>query len=1109
MKKSLLTLVMSLVATMMVMAQITTSALSGKVTDSMGEVIGATVQAVHTPSGTHYGTITNEKGVYEIRGMRVGGPYEITVSYVGSTTQKFTDVELALGETFSLNVELKENAELLEDVVVVGSASKFSTMKTGAATNISKSMMQNLPTVSRSITDMTRLSPYGGNGMSFGGADGRTANFTVDGASFNNDFGLSSALPGGGNPISIEAIQEMQVVVSPFDARETGFIGGGVNAITRSGTNTFEGSAYVYHRNEYLHGKTIYGEPQAGATDINRNTLYGVTLGGPLIKNKLFFFANFEYEETPSVATRWRGSVDGKANPDQYISRTKLSDLETVSNFVKNKYGYDTGSWTSFPSDENTKKFLIRLDWNINDNHHLAVRYNYTKNLSWSAPNATSMDGGSRASGARMSQYSMSFANSMYSADHIVHSYSIDLNSRLSDNLSNQFLATYSQKDDVRGTNSSPFPFIDILDGDGQNYMALGYELFTWNNGIHNTTWNIKDDVTYYMGAHKLTAGLFFEHQMADNAYMRNGTGYYRYASLDDFLNEAAPEIVNLTYGYGGEQNPAARVQYNKAGLYLNDNWTVSKNFNLTAGIRFDGLFFDDNDLMANKAIDEFNDSNFAQYNVSGVNTINKGHKLNTGAWPNAHVSISPRVGFSWDVLGDASLKVRGGTGFFEGRLPLVFFTNMPTNGAMVQYNGKLNGTGSSSGTKTDMNAFAGGMITDMNALREKFISLGHPATISPEDGVLPSSIIYVDPDFVMPQVWKTTLAVDYQLPVDFPLSISVEGIYGKTINGVCLTDWSVPDVGGFARFNGADDRPIYPSNYRGTYKSLVTGKTTSMPTCFTLTNTSKGYEWSTVVSVNAKPAEWIDLYAAYTHQANQEITGMPGSDASSAFYYVPCYEGPNNIKLHSSQYTLPDRIVASANIHDKSGNHYSFIYEAKRGASNYSYMLSNDMNGDSYNYDALYVPTDQEVNDRQFRFVSDDDRDRFMAFVHNDDYLSQNQGKYAEAYALYTPWHQSLDFSYKHDFKLNVAGQKHKLVLSCDVKNIMNLFNDKWGVYQQFNPAIGSEPRILKYEGVDADGYATFSTPKAVNGDTETFVPNKSLGQCWYMSIGLKYCFN
>ena len=1106
---------MALVSCVMVMAQVTTSSMSGIVTDAEGEVIGATVQAVHVPSGTHYGVITNEKGAFAIRGMRVGGPYEVTVSYVGATTQKFTDIELLLGETFNLNVELKENAELLDNVVVVGSASKFTTMKTGAATNISKAMMENLPTVSRSIVDMTRLSPYGGNGMSFAGADGRTANFTVDGANFNNDFGLSSNLPGGGNPISIEAIQEMQVVVSPFDTRETGFIGGGVNAITKSGTNTFKGSAWVYHRNENMRGSSIDGDIIQTARETDRNTLYGAELGGPIIKDKLFFYANFEYEKTPSIASPWRGSENGVAVPDDKISRTKLSDLEKVSNFVKNKYGYDTGSWTSFPSDENTKRFLTKIDWNINDNHHMFVRYNYTKHLSWSAPNATSMDGGARASGARMSQYSMSFANSMYSQDNIVHSVALELNSRFSENFSNEFKVTYAKKDDVRGTNSSPFPFIDIQDGNGQNYMALGYELFTWNNGIHNTTWNVKDDATYFMGNHKITAGLFYEYQMADNAYMRNGTGYYRYATLDDFLNGAAPEIVNLTYGYDGESAPAARVQYSKAGLHINDNWSVNKDFNLVYGVRFDGIFFNNGDLMANKAINEFNDSNFSQYEVAGVNTINRGNKLDTGSWPNAHISISPRVGFSWDVFGDATLKLRGGTGFFEGRLPLVFFTNMPTNGAMVQYNGKLNATGASSGTKTDMSIFEGGLVCgsdgkpSIDALKEKFLALGHPNTISPQDGVLPSSIIYVDPDFVMPQEWKTTLAVDYQLPVSFPMTISFEGIYGKTINAASLADWSVPEVGGFARFNGSDDRPIYPANYRGTYKSPTTGKTTSLPTCFVLTNNSKGYMWSGVVSVDARPADWINLHASYTHMVSKEITGMPGSDASSAFYYVPCYEGPNNIKLHNSQYVVPDRIVASATINDKSGNHYSFLYEAKRGGLNYSYMLTNDMNGDSYNYDALYVPTDREVQNGEFRFVSADDAERFMSFVHHDDYLKSRQGHYAEAYSLYTPWRHTLDFSYKHDFNFKAAGQSHKLQLSCDVRNFLNLFNDSWGVAKQLNPAIGSEARILKYEGVDAEGYATFSTPKAINGQTETFTINHAISQCWYMSVGLKYIFN
>ena len=535
-------------------AQVTTSALGGRVVDVNGEpVVGAAVIATHTPSGTVYPVITNESGRYTMNGMRAGGPYTVEISCLGFQTVTFTDLTLQLAETFSLNATLNEDAEMLSEAMVIGAAaSKFSAQKMGSATNISSKEITSLPTVSRSITDVTRLSPYGGNGMSFAGADGRTANFTVDGANFNNNFGLSDNLPGGGSPISIDAIEEMQVVISPYDVRQTNFIGGGVNAITKSGTNTLKGSAYVYHRNENMRGNMAAGKEVSGARDKDRNTTYGFTLGGPIIKNKLFFFVNAEYSTIPTVVNRWRGSVDGVENADANISRTTLADLEKVSNFVKEKYGYDTGSWTDFPATESNMKLLARIDWNINDNHKLAVRYNYTLNQAWNSTNASSMDGGPRAAFGRFSQYGMSYANSLYSMDNLVSTVSLDLNSRLSDNLSNQFLATFSKLDDMRGTNSSDMPFVDIRKDDGSSvlpYIALGYELFTWNNGVHNTHISIKDDLTYYAGDHKFTAGLNYEYQMADNSYMRNGTGYYRYKSLDDFLTGAAPEVVCLTYG--------------------------------------------------------------------------------------------------------------------------------------------------------------------------------------------------------------------------------------------------------------------------------------------------------------------------------------------------------------------------------------------------------------------------------------------------------------------------------------------------------------------------------------------------------------------------------
>ena len=1065
------------------MAQLTTSSMAGKVAANGEELIGAVVEAVHTPSGTRYTTVSNEKGMFAINGMRVGGPYEVAVKYIGYETKTFTGITLELGETYNLNASMSEDAVQLADVVVTAQATKFTTEKTGASTNITNRQITAMPSVSRSITDYTRLSPYGGNGMTFGGADGRTANFTVDGANFNNNFGLSGNLPGGGNPISIEAIEEMQVVISPYDVRQTNFIGGGVNAITMSGTNTFKGAAYIYHRNENMRGDAIDGEQIGGARAKDCKTTYGFKLGGPIIKDKLFFFVNGEMDKTPTIANRWRASENGVADADNYISRATVADLQKVSDHLKSKYGYDTGSFSNFPADESNYKLLARVDWNINDMHKVALRYNFTKNRAWNAPNASSMDGGTRMSGGRTSQYAMSYANSMYAQDNLVHSFSLDLNSRFSDKISNQLLATYSKLDDIRATESDDFPFIDILK-DNQNYIAAGYELFTYNNAVHNTIWNIKDDVTAYLGAHKVTGGILFEHQMADNQYMRNGTGYYRYTSLDDFLSGAAPEVVCLTYGYNGETSPAARVSFNKVSLYGQDEWNISDNFKLTYGLRLDSWFYNNGDLMTNQKIYDLT------YMVDGEE-----RHIDTGKWPGSKVSVSPRIGFNWDVFGDKSFKVRGGTGLFTGRLPLVFFTNMPTNSGMVQYQAQINAKNAAAKGFT-MDEFAGGVLRRTELL-DKLAQLGYPMTIDPTQGSIPSSISAVDPDFKMPQVWKSSLAFDYSVPVSFPLSVTVEGIVNKTVNAASIRDWSMKDAGGFARFNGVDNRPIYPTNFRQGTKAFI------------LENTSRGYGWSASATINARPAEWLSVMAAYTHTVSKEVTSLPGSAAESAFTYVPTVQGPNNIHLHNGVNVTPDRFVASVTAHDKGNNHYSLIYETWRGGYNYSFMTTNDMNGDGYNYDAIYIPTDAQVEKGEFRFVSEDDKTRFMDYVHGNSYLKNHQGEYAEGYSLYSPWVHRIDFSYKHDFKFNVGNTKHTIQVGFDVKNLLNFFNSSWGVSKYLNPAIGSDARILKYEGVDAEGYATFSTPAAISKDTQTFVLNHAIGQCWYASIGVKYIFN
>lgn len=877
-------------------AQVTTASMSGTVMFQDEPVIGATVLAVHEPSGTNYGTITNVDGRFSLQGMRTGGPYKVTISYVGYQSAVYSGITLQLGENYNLNVKLKESSETLDEIVITAAKTKFNTEKTGATTNISSSQITSLPTINRSISDIARLSPYASD-MSFAGGDGRSTNFTVDGANFNNNFGLSDNLPGGGNPISMDAIEEVQVVIAPFDVRQTNFIGGGINAITKSGTNTFKGSAYTYFQNQNMRGNSIDGE-DLGARAKESKTIYGATFGGPIIKNKLFFFANVEVEKQPQQVIKWRARTEGE-QPDEnnYISRTTLSDMQKVSDFLRDKYGYDTGSATNFPADEKNLKLLGRIDWNITNGHKLSVRYNYTKNTAWNAPNANSMDGGSGSrlyNTSRVGYQSMSFANSMYSQDNKVSSVSADLNSRFSDKISNQLLFTYTDIEDMRGTNSSPFPFIDILagkDAEGNQimepYMSAGYELFTYNNGVKNKITSIIDNFTYFAGDHKITAGISFEHQLASNAYMRNGTGYYRYSSLDDFLNGAAPETFAWTYGYNGVSGPKAQVTFNQIGFYAQDEWNIRPNVKLTYGIRFDDLIFDNSDLQRNDAI---YDLDFG------------GKHIDTGKWPKSRMQISPRVGFVWDVFKDNSLKVRGGTGIFTGRLPLVFFTNMPTNSNMVQ-NAVVFGTKYENGIAVShdsrLDQLAGGMITNVDDAIKKF---GLPTTI--ENPVAGSKISGVKDNFKMPQIWKTSLAVDYQLPTSFPLSVTGEFIYNKNINAVTLENINIKDPSNWEHFNGADNRLIYPSDY-----TYVSGKNAVV-----LTNTSKGHGYTANVTVNAQPVEDLNMMLAYTHTESKEISGLPGSDPVSTWQGMLTIDGPNFATVQRSRYVVPDKVIAAIN---------------------------------------------------------------------------------------------------------------------------------------------------------------------------------------------------
>jgi hypothetical protein len=1071
----------------------TTSSMSGKITDTQGEVLaGATVVATHVPSGSIYGATANSQGLYSIQGMRPGGPYRVEISFIGYSKETFTDINLSLGEIFGLNVNMTESSTELNVVTVVGAKpSKFNTLKTGATTNISADQMTMMPTINRNIGDISRISPYA-NGMSFSGGDGRSTNFTVDGSNFNNNFGLSSNLPGGGNPISLDAIEEVQVVIAPFDVRQTNFIGGGINAITKSGTNTFKASAYTYYTNQNMRGNKI-GDHDFGDRAKESNSIYGFTVGGPIIKNKLFFFGNLEYEKTPQQVIRWRASQNGVTD-QQTISRVKESDLKAVSDFLRNNYGYETGSYSNFPADESNLKYLARLDWNITDAHKLSVRYNHTKNTAWNPPNGNSTDGSYRDRNKdRVGEYSFSFANSMYSMDNIVNSGSLELNSRFSNSMSNQLLVTYSDIKDVRGSTSTPFPFIDIMSGDIATgvdalapYISAGYELFTWNNGVKNKIITATDNFTYFLDAHKLTAGVSFEYQMADNNYMRNGTGYYRYASLSDFLEGAIPVDFALTYGTNGNLVPSNAVKFNQVGAYIQDEWSPLQNFKLTIGLRADNLSFVD-DIITNNAIKELDFG---------------GRNVDTGEWPKSRINLSPRVGFTWDVNSNKSIVVRGGTGIFTGRLPLVFFTNMPSNAGMNQILMKLQTrfnttTGTVTSTDPKLALLEGPMITDVD---EMISRLGFQTVVTPEDGSVPSSIAGVDPDFKMPQVWKSSLAVDYKVPVEFPFSVTAEGMFTRNINAVMIENYAVKNpASSWERFDGPDKRYIYPSDYL--YSSTI------KDACV-LVNTNKGYGYTLNLTINAEPVKNLDLMLAYTKTEMKEMSGMPGSNANSAWVGVYSVDGPNNPTVQRSQYVMPDRVTGSLSyripyLNDHMSSTIGLFYSGFSPYGN-SFTYSNDMNGDAVTTDLIYIPKQKgEVS-----FLTAADENAFFAFMEQDKYLSKHKGEYAEAYAARAPWVSRLDLRLVQDFSVKAGNTRNTLQLSLDLLNAANLINSNWGVYK--NMAASNYGAILKSEPRGDSNVPIYSMVKVKDAyPTKTYDTYLNINQCWMLQVGLRYIFN
>lgn len=1084
-------------------AQVTTSSMSGRVTDSDGAVIGATVVATHVPSGTTYGTVTNIDGRYNLNGMRVGGPYNVEVSYIGYGKNVTEDVTLSLGETYVLNVEMKEETVALGEVVVTAFRNPIlNSDRTGASMNVSSRELRSLPTVNRSISDFTRMTPQA-MGNSFAGRDGRFNTVTIDGAAFNNNFGLSSsAMPGGSaQPISLDALEEVSVNIAPYDVRMSQFTGASIAAVTKSGTNQFTGSVYTYQRPTSFTGNLV-GDQVMTNVNSRSSSLYGFTAGGAIIKNKLFFFVSGEYEKEVIPTNSWEPSDDGVANSEKYISRTTKSDLKTMKDHLMNTYSYDPGDYMNFkafPSEN--YKMLAKLDWNINEQHKFSVRYNMLRNKSMSLTNPTSGPPNvPRGNTGRISDKSIAFSNSFYGNENNINAVSAELNSIFNPKLTNRFLVSYTATQDPKRTSSSaPFPFVEIYK-DGDRYMAFGYELFSWNNQVLNNTFSISNNITYSLNNHVLTGGIAYDNIYVNNSYIREGTSFYRYNSMEDFMTNQKPAAFGITYGYDGQPIKGVEMSFGLGSIYLQDQWALTPQFKLTYGARLEMPMYH-NKLVNNPAIDALPEMN--------------GYKMHVGTWPNTQIMINPRLGFNWDVKGDRSIQLRGGTGLFTGLLPFVWFTNQPTASGTVQ-SPELGIMGASLPNDFRFNP-------DWNAQVAKYPTL-FPSTMS---ATLPmgSTLAEVSKDFKMPQVWRNNIAADIKLPWTSVLTLEV--LYSKDVNAVLQQNVNLLDAQ--TTFAGADNRPRWTTKQakdeNGNLRFNNNGTPMMVPdnvinerlgNVMILDNINKGYQFSFTTQLTKNFSNGLSGMIAYTYNLSKDVTSNPGSNAASAWTSNLEVGNLNNPMLSYSNFAIPHRLVGSVSYriadHKNLATTFSLFYTGShQGRASYAYP--NDMNGDGATSDLMYIPKDASelVFITKSGMTPQQQSDAFMKYVDSDKYLSAHKGEYAQRFGVLEPWMNRFDFKVLKDIYVT-SDKRYGFQVSLDIINVGNLLNSKWGVYKRHGLSNQySVYQPLRYEGVTTDGKPQFSL-NAANVETfeknAEYLDNLTSGSTWGMLLGLRFNF-
>ena len=1087
MKKTILFLA-TCMTTIISFAQITTSSISGVVVNEKKEVlVGASVIATHVPTGTTYKTVTNKTGSYVFPAVRVGGPFTVAVSFVGYKNDQVTDIATNLGVATNVDFALYSTGSSLQEVVVSTNRNGiFSKERTGTAQQFGRRELQNIPiTGARTIEGITKYNSNG-NGASFGGQDSRLNNFTIDGSQFNNGFGLGSSAQAGGrtgaSAISLDAIEQLQLNIAPFDVRQSGFTGAGINAITRSGTNEIEGSYYQTERDN----SSRYNGSKAAGVKVTPSKfsekVQGFRIGAPIVKNKLFIFANYEKLEKTEPGTNWIST--GSPLTGSQISRPTYTQLETLSNFMKDKFNYITGPWENYNNATVSEKFLIRTDWNINDQHKLTARYvHHNSNADINISNSASAGFGNRTNSA----LAMSFQNSGYGIMDNTRSIVVELNSKISNTLHNNLIIGYDKQIEDRSYRSSMFPTIDIKLG-STTLTSVGFDPFTPGNKLDYNTFHITNNITKYADKHTLVAGFNFEKYQSNNLFFPASNGVYVFNSLEDFYTAAnqslaaggapsafVPARTQFRYSaLPGAIEPLQVLNTSRLDVYAQDDYQYNKNLKFTAGLRVAMIDFV-NTAIENPAITAMAFANGASFN--------------TGVMPKTQYLFEPRFGFNWDVEGKKKTQVRGGTGVFTGRPPYVFISNQIGN------NGVLTG-----------------FIDVSGAAAAKYGFTPNPNKyFIPSTPTLPSTfdIALTEENYKFPQVFKTNLAVDQKLP--FGLIGTIEFLYNKNLNAVHYYNANLENP--VSTFTGVDNRFRFAGNDNGVRIN------DNVSNAIVLANKNSGDFKSMTLKLEMPYRKGVWGSLAWT-TSNATDFMSAGSIASGSWTSARSVNGNNNLYLSNSDFNIPNRIVGLFGYRLEYGGEFGGATSISVGyvgsqASPYSYTISGDMNGDRVNNNELiFIPL--KGTDIKFApltvgsttYSEANQQGALEKYIQQDKYLNANRGKYAERNASTLPILHRFDVSVVQEFYVKVKGKRNTLQFRADILNFGNMINDDWGVSQRV-----TNPQILAFSSVNSAGEPLYRlATQTENGNTglikTTYQRNSSVFDVWQAQLGLRYIF-